>query len=198
METKIKRASGVILSMVKTIDPKIPNIITLERAWEVIATYWDLEGEIEAFSTKTSNKARFNIYYQGVIIHTCEWEMNDVWLVKDGEFNFSLIYKDVLEWLIKSRTLKKSRIGKGAKAKQLDLPSAVKKEIKKTSKQQPLTKSNKESDINILQPQDNALNTLKRRKQQLYHKIRNDRKKGLNVSALENEYNEIINKLKTK
>lgn len=194
MGTKIKRAGRNIMSMVNLIDPKASAFTTLEQAWEIIANYWDLEGDMVASGTKADRKARFTIYYKNVPIHTCEWNTDDVWSVKDGEFDWLTIYKDVLEWLIKSRTLKKSRIGKGAKARQLDLPTDVKKEIKKEAKKPsaveepaPVKKEERAPKVNI--------EALKKRKQQLYHKIRNDRKKGLQTQSLEAEYSKILEQI---
>lgn len=194
MESKIKRAGRNIMGMVNLIDPKASTFTTLEQAWEIIANYWDLEGDMVASDTKTDRKARFTIYYKNVPIHTCEWDTDDVWSAKDGEFDWSTIYKDVLDWLIKSRTLKKSRIGKGAKARQLDLPTDIKKEIKREAKQPKVVKEPASVKREEQTPKAN-IEALKKRKQQLYHKIRNDRKKGLQTQSLENEYNKLVEQI---
>lgn len=195
MALKIKRASRNVMAMVNLIDSKAPANTTWEQAWEIIANYWDLEGDLVASNSKSDRVTRFTIYYQNVAIHTCEWRTEEVWDTKEGELDFSTIYRDVLEWLIKSRTLKKSRIGKGAKARQLDLPSEVKKEIKKGAK------SLKPEEEEVPQPVKEVskpkidVESLKKRKQQLYHKIRNDRKKGLQTQSLEVEYNKIVEQI---
>lgn len=187
MSLPIKKAPQTILSMVKIIDPTVSNNTNLERAWEVISEYWNIEGELYAADSRSNNVTSFNIIYNGNLIHTCTWPTSEAWDNKEGEFNFNLIYKDVLEWLIKSKTLKKSRIRKSSKSGKIDLPKNCKKI------QEDMDIKSKKSEVLSVDFED-----LKRQKMRLYQKIRNDKKKGLDVAILERQYKQICEQLKNK
>lgn len=164
--------------MANAIKPGVSKNITMEEAWVIIAEYWDLEGQVEMLKDGIT---RFSIFYKNTIIKQLGWSNDLVWVDKEGDWDFSTIYRDVLEWLIKSRTIKKSRAAKGNKT--LDLPKDTKKCIARNEEAQ-AAKAQVEAAVDPA----TKVAMLKKQKQSAYNRMNNARKKGEDISKLEQEY----------
>ena len=99
METHYtKKASAYILKAVLKENPNASKLTTLDEAFVLLMDKWDLEGSIE---TSSKNITVFKLYRDDEVIKEFTWE--GAWLPKEGDWNWNLIYKDVLETILKTR-----------------------------------------------------------------------------------------------
>lgn len=193
---KVKKASAKVIELVQVINPKASKLTTFEQAWEIIAEKFDLEGSIEKFCerSKPGSITRFTIYYkvkgESTVLNTLEWSNQIAFDEKEMDWDWSLIYKDVLEWLIKNRITTKDAAIKGRAIK-----------IKK-GKEFVATKNSKANvgsavedvvEVKVAAP---SMQDLKKEKDKIYHAIYNAKKAGKDLTELEAKYNEILEKIK--
>lgn len=101
-----KKASARILKEVQKINSKAPLTTTFDQAFVLLMTVWDMELGVETTNTSTTCA----ISRDGSIVHTMEFD--NVWDNKVGDWNWNVIYKDVLEHIIKTRMYKRPKISK--------------------------------------------------------------------------------------
>lgn len=101
-----KKASARIIKEVQKVNPKSPLTTTFDQAFVLLMTAWDMELGIETTNTVTTCA----IYRDGSIVHTMKFD--NVWDDKTGDWNWNVIYKDVLEHIIKTRMYKRPKISK--------------------------------------------------------------------------------------
>ncbi len=163
-----KKATAKIIELVQSIDKSIGKNISFVEAWGIIAEYVGVEGSI---TTDVHNSTIFEIYKDDQVIGSLSWD--NAFDPLQGTWDWTLMYKDVIEYMMSHKLVKKPRTSK----KVVVVPTKVDKQSTKV---------------------DNDLDTLKRRKNTLYRKIRNIRLKTptADVSGLVKEYDEICSKLK--
>lgn len=101
-----KKASARIIKEVQKINPNAPLTTTFDQAFVLLMTTWDMELGVDTTNTVTTCA----IYRDGSIVHTMKFD--NVWDDKIGDWNWNVIYKDVLEHIIKTRMYKRPKIGK--------------------------------------------------------------------------------------
>lgn len=176
MEKYTKKASARVLKEVLKVNPKASGFTTFDQAFVTLMTEWDMELSIE-----TSNSNTICTLHRGDD-KPRTWNFKDAWDTKEGDWDWNTIYKTVLEDIIKERLYKRPKLGKRALAK-LEKEKAVAK-----AKEEKLQKQQQETN-NIRQ----HIEDLKRRKSNLIAKKSTFKRKGLDISTIENEI-ERINK----
>ena len=68
--------------------------------------HWDLELSIETMNNITTCA----IYKDDAVVYECEFK--DTWDEKIGDWNLDIIYKTILEHIIKTKLYKRPKIGK--------------------------------------------------------------------------------------
>lgn len=101
-----KKASARIIKEVQKINPKAPLTTTFDQAFVLLMTEWDMELGIETSKDITTCA----VYRDGSVVYTCEFK--DAWDDKVGDWNWNVIYKDVLEHIIKTRMYKRPKVSK--------------------------------------------------------------------------------------
>ena len=180
-----KKATARILKEVLKVNPKASGRTTLDQAFVILMTEWDME-----LSIQTSGKETVcHLYRDSDKVK--EWNFIDAWDYKVGDWDWDVIYKDVLETIIKEKLYKRPKLGKRAQ-KKLDEERAerLRKEEEETRKET----QNSEDEKPKFNIQD-----LRKKRDNLSVKIWDWKKKGKDVSILEKELNEVkelIKKLK--
>ena len=101
-----KKCSSRIFKELQKIDSKMSPKTTFQKAFEILMEYWDLELSIE-----TSEKITIcTIHKDGNDVHTQEF--TDAWDDKLGDWNLDIIYRTILEHIIKTKLYKRPKIGK--------------------------------------------------------------------------------------
>ena len=184
METHYtKKASAYIMKAVLKENPKASKLTTFDEAFVLLMDKWDLEGSIE---TDKNNNTVFQLYRDNEVIKTFTWK--NVWLEKEGDWDWNLIYKDVLETILKTRLYKKPKLGKRAQAK-LEKEKAEKKAQESKAIAEAKAKEAEENKI------AEAKDQIRKLKMRIYQWTR----KGKDASELESqlkELNDIINRAK--
>ena len=139
-----KKASTRIFKELEKINPKISPKTTFQQAFEILMTEWDLEMSVES----TTNSTTCNIYKDNVIAHTFNWTRKESYNVRECDWDWNFIYKNVLEHIAKTRLYKRPKISKSelrriekekaeaakAAAKQAKLDERAAKELAKQAK----------------------------------------------------------------
>ena len=174
MEKYTKKASARILKEVLKVNPKASGFTTLDQAFVILMTEWDMEMNIE----ESNNITTCTLIRDDDKPKT--WEFKDAWDEKIGDWDWNTIYKTVLEDIIKGRLYKRPKLGKRAlkKIEKEKAEAALKahKEIEKKQKE--------ENEIKLLE-------NLKRRKGNLQVKKSDWKKKGKDISGIEKEIEDI-------
>lgn len=174
MEKYTKKASARILKEVLKVNPKASGFTTLDQAFVILMTEWNMEMNIEESNSITTC----------TLIRDDDkpktWEFKDAWDEKNGDWDWNTIYKAILEDIIKERLYKRPKLGKRAlkKIEKEKAEAALKahKEIEKKQKE--------ENEIKLLE-------NLKRRKGNLQVKKSDWKKKGKDISGIEKEIEDI-------
>ena len=124
IEKYTKKASARILAEVLKVNPKASKLTTLDQAFVILMTHWDLELGI---INKLNQPTKVSLYRDETI--PAEWEFENGWDEKQGDFDWNTIYKEVLEDIIKRRLYKRPKLGKKAQ-KKYDEEVANKKAIR--------------------------------------------------------------------
>lgn len=164
-----KKASSRIYNVVIKFQPKASKLITYDEAWEVIANEGNLEGEVE---TKRNGDTKFILYKNDEIIHT--YNLTGTFKPEIGDWDWTTIYKTVLEDVISRRLYKNAKKSK----KKLEKPVSIEKPLSK--------KEEKVIDIK----------ELRRQRDNLSVKIWDWKKKGKDVTELENKLHQLKEELK--
>lgn len=101
-----KKCSSRILKELQKINSKISARTTFQQAFEILMEHWDLELSIETMNNITTCA----IYKDDAIVY--EREFKDTWDEKNGDWNLDIIYKTILEHIIKTKLYKRPKIGK--------------------------------------------------------------------------------------
>ena len=113
MEKYTKKANATVMKQVLKVNPKASGRTTFDQAYVILMTEWDLEGDLVSTTTETT----FKVWRDGEVCHTLTWTKKESFNEKEGDWNWDLIYKDVLQTIIKDKLYKRPKIGKRAAAK---------------------------------------------------------------------------------
>lgn len=173
-----KKATARILSEVLKINPKSSKLMSLDQAYVFLMTHWGMDMSIS-----------MGYDYITECVLNQEWNMDEnkptwkfgkeVWDDKNGDWDWSTIYKTVLEDIIKKKMYKKPKLGKRAQ-KKLDEFITQKKETEIKEEPKP-TKTV-------------SLGDLRKTRDRIYMKIYTMKKN--NIKADTRELDEELNKIK--
>lgn len=181
MEKYTKKSTARILKEVLKHQSSASGRTTFDQAYVILMTAWDMDGDIE---TKASGETIFKIWRDGEVVKIMTWDSGG-WNMKVGDWNWDIIYKDVLESIIKEKLYKRPKIGKRAAAKLAkEKEEAAKRAALKAKKEEAAQKALKD------------IEQLKKKKSSLYMKIWDWKKKGKDTTELEQEYDRVVNSLK--
>lgn len=115
MKDKIsKKATLKIIKVVQKIDPSKSKLTTFDEAWDIIATKYGFYGNL---ITKSKGDTIFELLLDdeaNTKIYQFNWPNDKVF--ECGDWDWSVIYKDVLEFIIKNKLFTKKKIDKFIKA----------------------------------------------------------------------------------
>ena len=210
MKEKIsKKATAKIINLVQSIDPKRSKLTTFDEAWEVISEAWGLSGSLKSDNTTTTFALTTD---QDTMLHKFTWDNKDVFC--DGDWDWTKVFDEVIKYIMKNKLSNPKNIKKLAKqyvddaaavclsntAKKLAKTAQISKIDDKQHKSSGDNKNSVKSKENVVKidstVQSVSIESLKKKKSQLYYKIRSDKRKGRDVAGLEKEYDEIITQLK--
>lgn len=210
MKDKIsKKATSKIINLVQSIDPKRSKLTTFDEAWEVISEAWGLSGSLKSDNTTTTFALTTD---QDTMLHKFTWDNKDVFC--DGDWDWTKVFDEVIKYIMKNKLSNPKNIKKLAKqyvddaaavclsntAKKLAKTAQISKIDDKQHKSSGDNKNSVKSKENAVKidstVQSVSIESLKKKKSQLYYKIRSDKRKGRDVTGLEKEYDEIITQLK--
>ena len=167
--TYTKRASARVIKELLKYENKVSGNTTYDQAFVKLMTEWDLEGGLE----NKGNQTFFYVYRDGSIIHTFEWSKDEAYIEKEREWDWTFIYKTVLEHIIKTRMYKRPKLGKRA--------------MKALEQQKLIEQDN--SIENLKEPENPYksfdLDSLKKLKNNLSSKISKGKKSGLSKEELD-------------
>lgn len=101
MKEKVsKKASTKVIETVQKIDPTRSKLTTYDEAWEVISKAWGLTGDIKTTGDSTTFLLTVDQDTNNPI-HKFEWENSEVF--EDGDWNWTIIFGEVLKYIIKNK-----------------------------------------------------------------------------------------------
>ena len=183
-----KKASVKVWTVASKFQPNLSKNTSYDEAWEIIATEGELEGEIE---TSRLNQTKFILYRGEEQLKV--YELGNIF--KDGDYDWTIIYKTVCEDIVARRLYKKPKLSKKAqKAKDEEIAKlTAERKLREEQEDQAMLKEQQK------QPEpEQSKEELKRLKFNLKMKIKTWTKKGKDVTELEAELDELNKKLETK
>lgn len=166
-----KRASARVIKELLKYEKKVSGNTTFDQAFVKLMTAWELEGGLE----NKNNQTIFYIYRDGTVIHTFEWSKDDGYIEKERDWNWTFIYKEVLEHIIKTRMWKKPKISKRVQK------SIETKKQESTPIEKQINNPYKSTDVE----------TLRKLKNNLSSKISRNKKLGNNATELDSLIREL-------
>lgn len=179
MEKYTKKASARILKEVLKVNPKASGFTTLDQAFVILMTEWDMELSIETVYTGVTT---CTLYRDDDKPRT--WEFKDIWDTKEGDWDWNAIYKTVLEDIIKERLYKRPKLGKRAL-----------KKLEEAKKAKAVAKPEPEIEKPVAPKM--SLDDLRTKRGHISARISNAKKRGLKVPDLERELEEIKAQIKS-
>ena len=177
-----KKANAYIMKQLLKMNPKASKLTSFDGAYVYMMTEWDLDGDLEL----SKGIASFKIWRDDEVVETLTWSKEKAWVDKEMDFDWNLIYKDVLEKIIKDKLYKRPKLSKRALKK------------KEEAKQEAIIKANKEKEAQELaKKKEEELVSMRKKKGNLQQRIYDWKKKGKDASELIKEYDEVCDYLKT-
>ena len=110
-----RKASKNIVELAQACNPSLTKNTSYDEAWESIAEYGNLTCTM-GLSCKTGNTT-FNLIKivtkKGEeieeVLNQFTWPNNIIYIEKDGDWDWTTIFKDVLEWIVANKVVKKPR-----------------------------------------------------------------------------------------
>lgn len=110
-EKYTKKATAKIYNELAKLDKNTPKLTTLDQAFVILMDKWGLEMDVIMEKRRTicglyRNEEKFHV-----------WDFEDkVWIDKTGDFDWDIIYKTVLEDIIKLKLYKTPKKSKAKKS----------------------------------------------------------------------------------
>lgn len=165
-----KKATQKIIELVQSIKPGTGKNTSFDEAWDIISEYVGIEIKM---TCDIKDNTIIVLYKEDKEIGRLN--VNNSYIREKGDWDWNIIYKDIIEYMIKNKIVKKPRV-----------------QIKKSNV---ATTANNIYNIKSNDGITDEVQQLKKKKSSLYQKIREWKKKGKDVSELEKEYNSIIESL---
>jgi hypothetical protein len=108
IEDTTKKASVRILKELAKLNDKVSARTTYQQAFDILMEHWDLE--LSLVNDKETTTCC--IYRDGTIVYTFDWKKSEVYDIKDCDWDWSYVYKLVLEQCIKDKLYKRPKISK--------------------------------------------------------------------------------------
>lgn len=169
-EKYTKKATAKIINEVLKLNPKASKLTTLDQAFVILMEYWDMELGI---ITKLHQPTVVTLYRDDDT--PFEWSFENAWVDKEGDYDWSRIYKEVLEDIIKKKLYKRPKLGKRAQKKHDE--EVAKKKAKREAEEA------KENEVIIENPKV-SLVELRTQRSQLSAKISNWKKQKKDPNTL--------------
>lgn len=107
-----KKCTADILKHVQKIEPTISKNTTWDEAWDILSQAWEFEADL---THTIKEKTVFTLYRDGLLVET--YKLGDMWDEVKGDFNYTDIFKTVLDNITKRRLYKRPKLGKRAQKK---------------------------------------------------------------------------------
>lgn len=107
-----KKCTADILKHVQKIEPTISKNTTWDEAWNILSQAWEFEADLVH---TVKEKTIFTLYRDGLLVET--YKLGDMWDEVKGDFNYTDIFKTVLDNITKRRLYKRPKLGKRAQKK---------------------------------------------------------------------------------
>lgn len=130
-EKYTRKASARIIKEILKFMPKISGNTTFDQAFVILMDYWDLELSI---TLKHNQPTNCQLYRDEETVKDWEFDNSVVWIEKDGDWDWNIIYKTILEDIIKLKLYKRPKISKRAQKKQEEKVKVTEVEAKLNEK----------------------------------------------------------------
>ena len=176
-----KKANAYIMNHLLKMNPKASKLTSFDGAYVYMMNEWNLDGDLEL----SKGIASFKIWRDDEVVETLTWPKAKAWIDKEMDFDWNLIYKDVLEKIIKNRLYKRPKLSKRALKK------------KEEAKQEAIIEANKEREAKELaKKKEEELVSMRKKKNNLQQRIYDWKKKGKDPAELIKELDEVCEYLK--
>lgn len=101
-----KKAPATILNWVRKYKKDASGFTTLDQAWDILSEKLNVEGSL-IMSERPERKVVFTLLKNNDTIQVFEWPGNDAY--NNYDFNYTLIFKEVLEFMKKNKKLLKDK-----------------------------------------------------------------------------------------
>lgn len=173
-----KKASVKVWTVASKFQPNLSKNTSYDEAWEIIANEGDLEGEIE---TSRFNQTKFILYRGEEQLKV--YELGNIF--KDGDYDWTAIYKTVCEDVVARRLYKKPKLSKKAqKAKDEEIAKQI--QIRKEKEQKEEAERLKE-EAKTESYEHTPITELRRLRDNLKMRIWDWKKKNKDITPLEIE-----------
>jgi hypothetical protein len=178
-EKYTRKASARIIKEILKFKPKVPGNTTFDQAFTILMEEWDLEMSIKR---KYTGETICQLYRDEETVKEWVYENDSAWIEKDGDWDWNIIFKDVLEDIIKLKLYKRPKLGKRAQKKQDEKIAKLKEERIKAAEFE--AKANDKVPFEVL----------KQKRNQLSSKITNWKKAKrdpIEIAELQKQLNEV-------
>lgn len=174
MEKYTKKATARILKEVLKVNPKASGFTSLDQAFVILMNQWDMELDV----VKDGDITTCTLYRDGDKVQT--WEFKDIWDSSEGDWDWNIIYRKVLEDIIRLKLYKRPKLGKRAQ-KKLEVERASHKPEKEEVG----------IDMEVKSIKKPSLEDLRKKRQHLSVRKSNYKKLGKDTSLIEKELEEV-------
>ena len=186
MEKYTKKASAKVLKEVLKINPKASGYTSFDQAFVILMTEWNLELSI---GTDVENNTTCILHRDEDKVR--EWVLADVFDRKVGDWDWTTIYKTVLEDIIKEKLYKRPKLGKRALKKLEEEKAKAPKNIIDEDDEE--VESPVETKPATKKP---SLEQLRETRGRLSARISNAKKRGMKMPDLERELEAVKQQIK--
>ncbi len=170
-----KKVTVDIYKHVEKVVPGITKNTTYDEAWDILSQAWEFEGDL---THTVKDKTVFTLYRDGLTVET--YKLGDMWDEKVGDFNYTDIFRTVLENIIKRRLYKRAKLGKKAQKEYDEKVAKAKKEVK-------VAEEVSTEPVVIKIESEPTIDELRKKRDNISVKIYDWKKKGKDVTELETE-----------
>ena len=153
-EKYTRKASARIIKEILKFKSKVPGNTTLDQAFNILMEEWDLEMSIKRQYTK---ETICQLYRDEEYVKEWVYENDSAWIEKDGDWDWNIIFKDVLEDIIKLKLYKRPKLGKRAQKKQDEKIAKLKEEKVKAAEAE--AKQDEKVPFEVLKQKRNQLSS---------------------------------------
>lgn len=207
-----KKSNERVFKAIQKINPSASKNTSFDQAYEILAKYGKLTGNI---SSDTNGNTKFQICNEetDAELAVLTWGP-ETGVFADGDWDWTTIYKDVCEYIIKNKLVKLPRASKATKAQVTDTTEVheEEEEVEVTSEESTETTTTESAEDNsesvelepVVNPEpeipveispEEEMVQLKRKKSSMYQKLREWKMKGKDYAELKTQYNSVLNRI---